>query len=91
LAAVIATGNRVISYGVNRNKPPGTYPCSIHAEDAALRRGTGRHLYVCRVLADGTIAPSKPCPECMAIIRQRGIETVYYTEDGWRELAVESA
>lgn len=91
LAAVIAQGSRVFAFGINTNKPPGTIPSSIHAEDACLRRVpvmNGGDLYVARVLANGNISMAKPCPACMEIIKNHGIDTIHYTnrDGGWSSI-----
>lgn len=61
---------------------------STHAEIAAIHeflrsyeadRLRGCTLYVCRVLADGTIANAKPCKGCTAAIEQFGIKKVYHS------------
>jgi deoxycytidylate deaminase len=36
-------------------------------------------LYIYREHKDGTLALSKPCPSCMALIKELGIKKVYYT------------
>jgi tRNA(Arg) A34 adenosine deaminase TadA len=53
---------------------------SIHAEIRALRKsGFGATVYVSRIKRDGSLAMAKPCPYCMAALRARGVEMVYYT------------
>ena len=39
-------------------------------------------LYVYRQYQDSTLAPSRPCESCMALIRNLGIRHIYYTNDG---------
>jgi len=82
LGAIYCQGSRVFARGCNSNKPAGTAPNSTHAEDACLRRVpivAGGDLYVCRALADGTIAMARPCDKCMKLIREKGVETVHYS------------
>ena len=38
-------------------------------------------IYTYRELKDGTIACSRPCPACMALIKKLGIKTIYYTDE----------
>ena len=97
LVAVIAQGSRVITYAFNSNKTPGQYPASIHAEDAACRRVQfhiedlhGADLYITRILANGTMGMSKPCPACQKILRDSEIDTVHYTtsEGRWTSMEI---
>lgn len=39
-------------------------------------------LYIHRTHKDGTLALARPCPACMALIRELGIKKIYYTGDG---------
>jgi deoxycytidylate deaminase len=39
-------------------------------------------LYIYRQHKDGTLALSRPCPSCMALIKELGIKKVYYTGNG---------
>lgn len=44
------------------------------------------HIYLYREYADGRLAPSRPCPSCMALIRDLGMKKIFYTtEDGYVE------
>ena len=44
------------------------------------------HIYLYREYKDGRLAPSRPCPSCMALIRDLHIKKIYYTtEDGYVE------
>lgn len=55
----------------------------LHAEVAAIikaqRRGTPYAIRVLRYFADGSPAPSAPCPACSLAIKQAGIKRVYHT------------
>lgn len=43
-------------------------------------------VYLYREYKDGSLAPSRPCPSCMAILRDFGVKKIYYTtEDGFVE------
>jgi len=64
-------------------------PATIHAEVACLLPLINRRdinfndisLYVYREYKNGNPALSKPCPSCMALIRQLGIRRLYYSGD----------
>ena len=71
-------------------------PDKAHAEVALIQRlrwkfGDGIdwskvHIYLYREYKDGRLAPSRPCPSCMAMLRDFGIKKVMYTtEDGFAE------
>lgn len=58
----------------------------IHAETQALLPLINSHadlskaeLYISRRLKDNSLAMSRPCPSCMALIRSCGIKTIHYT------------
>lgn len=52
-----------------------------HAEQLALVRskGKGYKLYVARVLSDGTVANSEPCPVCALLLSESHIKEVQHT------------
>ena len=64
-------------------------PATIHAEVACLLPLINRKeinfsdvsLYIYREYKNGRPALSKPCPSCMALIRQLGIRRLYYSGD----------
>lgn len=44
------------------------------------------HIYLYREYKDGTLAPSRPCPACMAMLKDLNVEKIFYTtEDGYVE------
>ena len=44
------------------------------------------HIYLYREYKDGRIAPSRPCPSCMMMLKELGIKRIAYTtEDGYAE------
>lgn len=44
------------------------------------------HLYLYREYKDGNLGPSRPCPACLALIKELGIKRIAYTtEDGYAE------
>lgn len=91
VGAVITRKNQVLSLGFN--KPSKTHPRSrsrwsrIHAElDAilgvpldALR---GSSVYVVRLTKAGLLAMSRPCSDCMVLLKEVGVRKVYYVDRG---------
>lgn len=70
------------------------YPARVHAEVSALNSLIGKKdvdfsrlkVFVYRELKDGTRAMARPCPSCMALMRDLGIKKVFYsTPDGFAE------
>lgn len=44
------------------------------------------HIYIYREYKDGSLGPSRPCPSCLALIKELGIKRIAYTtEDGYAE------
>lgn len=44
------------------------------------------HIYLYREYKDGSLAPSRPCQSCMAMLQEIGIKRIYYTtEHGYAE------
>jgi tRNA(Arg) A34 adenosine deaminase TadA len=44
------------------------------------------HIYLYREYKDGNLGPSRPCPACLALIKELGIKRIAYTtEDGYAE------
>lgn len=90
VGALIIKGNRVLSWGYNRNKTHSRSPHfykHIHAEFDAIRKCDpedliGATIYVSRSKKDGTPALSKPCPSCRSMLKSMGVETVFYTTEG---------
>ena len=66
-------------------------PNKIHAEIALIQKlrwkfgdsidWTKVHIYLYREYKNGTLAPSRPCESCMALLREIGIKKIYYTTD----------
>lgn len=61
-------------------------PDKLHAECSALTKikfldidFSKVQLYTYRELKSGKIANSRPCPSCMAMIKDMGIKHIYYT------------
>lgn len=65
-------------------------PHSVHAETAALLPLLKRddidwphvHIYLFRQHANETLAISRPCASCMAMLKDFGIKHIYYTNEG---------
>lgn len=91
--AVMVKSGRVVGTGYNkdRNHPLFISPehikphCSRHAEMEAIKEAgknaEGAVLYVARVNNQGKDRISKPCKICQAIIKDKKIKKVIYTED----------
>lgn len=82
-------------YNVYRYSDKTTLP-KIHAEISLLQQirwkfGDGIdwakvHFYTYREYKNGALAPSRPCPACLAAMRQAGMKKFFYTtEDGYVE------
>lgn len=53
---------------------------SCHAEARLCNKvDRGARVYVCRVLKNGQMALSKPCPRCMSVMRSHGVASVTYS------------
>lgn len=51
-----------------------------HAEGRLCRKlDVGSTVFVGRVLRDGRVANSRPCPGCQALMRARGVRKVVYS------------
>lgn len=70
------------------------YMPRVHAEVSALNSLIGKKeidfsrlkVFVYRELKDGTRAMARPCPSCMALMKDLGIRKVFYsTPDGFAE------
>jgi deoxycytidylate deaminase len=97
LGCVIVRGNEIVSIGFNQLK---THPKSVtpykqlHAEINAVLSADKKDLSNCEVYVyrehhDGSLALSKPCQYCQAVLESVGIEKVYYTHDnGFRTINV---
>lgn len=82
-------------YNVYRYKDVDT-PCKAHAETVLIQKLRWKfgdsidwskvHIYLYREYKDGNLAPSRPCPSCLALLKEIGIKKIYYTtEDGFAE------
>lgn len=96
LAAVIMSGGRILASGMNVRFKHSANCCphySLHAEVAALKRAcnpANATLYVCRVLQNGELGTSKPCPACQEQIKLAGLKKVCYTDyNQWHSMAVD--
>lgn len=66
-------------------------PGYLHAETATLLPLikqkvdlTNATIYVYREYKNGDLAPSRPCPRCMSVIKSCGIQKIHYTTiDGY--------
>ena len=82
-------------YNVYRYKEVNT-PSKCHAEVSLIQKLRWKfgdsidwskvHIYLYREYKDGTLAPSRPCPACMALLKELNIKKIFYTtEDGYAE------
>lgn len=56
---------------------------SVHAEARLCKKsGACPTIYVARVKRDGSLAMSKPCSRCLAVMHSKRVEVVYYTIGG---------
>lgn len=90
-AASVYKSGRLLAIGINKSRVNNRWhpnlegrPASTHAEIAALNQvedARGCILYVARSLKNGDPAMSKPCADCEAEIKRRGIKKVIFTID----------
>lgn len=53
---------------------------AAHAERKVMRKaGYGATVYIARVCFDGSISMAKPCPACEALLRNKRVKKVFYT------------
>ena len=87
---VIFNGRKIVSKGCNKQRhTPELYKygykrCWLHAESDAIIKGNpfdmmDAELLVVR-LGKTKLSNSKPCAACMSMIREAGIEKVFYTD-----------
>lgn len=67
----------------NRSRHQGgdVFPWSIHAEAAVLKGHAkrGGRIYIARLTPGGRLGLAKPCPRCVAALREAGINRVVWT------------
>jgi deoxycytidylate deaminase len=87
IGAALFSGSILLSVGNNEygHTHPRSSPfCNLHAEHRCLLRrrwrenGNNLCIYVYRELSDGTRACSKPCSNCLNLLREAGVKTAYY-------------
>lgn len=88
MGSVLVQKNHIVSIGSNllrtHPKSPNKYK-SIHAEfDAVIgipqEKLVGGTVYVARVTRTGRLATSRPCGDCMTLLREAKIHTVCYID-----------
>ena len=83
-------------YNVYRYKDDGNTLAKNHAETALIQKLRWKfgdsiewnkvHIYLYREYADGSLAPSRCCESCMAMLKELGIKKICYTtEVGYAE------
>lgn len=75
---VISTGYNKTNRGVSREY--GHWEGSLHAELAAIIAARTDLKKASILVARSTGGLARPCPECMAAIKDAGIKWVYYTD-----------
>lgn len=95
VGAVLAKGRKIISRGYNTfrghrwsDKYP--WPHTCHAETSALLKAPkiphNSAIHVARVNRRGEPRLARPCPACMAVLRECGVrKVVYTTHNGYAE------
>ena len=89
-AVITSSTGKIIATGFNQRLRNLHSPYSIHAEESVLkdmyrkcpnlRRNSMFHLFVIRVLENGTLANSMPCARCRRCISGvREIQKVFYS------------
>lgn len=77
--AIRRDGTLVKSRNGATPNPTGVNP-SMHSEHRLMRKaGYGATVFVARVRKDHSLGLSRPCPRCMAALRARGVDMVYWT------------
>lgn len=86
LGAVILRKGKILSKGYNKIKTHPTFGSKVyknlHAEGAALYNAYHRGLNVkgcTMVVYRKNFTTSKPCSDCLKLLKAAGIKTVYYT------------
>lgn len=64
------------------------FPCKGHAELMALNKikyldidFSKVHVYTYRERKNGELGLARPCPSCMALIKDMGVKNIHYTTD----------
>ncbi len=92
LGAALFHGGKIVALGFNiytKTHPEsraGNYTRCIHAEQSALVKrqhydAGGQIMYVYRETADGNPACSRPCPNCMVLLRIGGIRRIRFINE----------
>lgn len=87
MGAVIVRKNKILGLGMNQCK---THPKSpnpyhmIHAELSAILNSrqedlTGAEIYICRIRKGGDFGLSRPCKDCLRLLKLNGIDLTHYT------------
>lgn len=91
MGAVIVNNGKLVAIGHNKNKThpdAKNYTTKIHAELDALigwripNRSTFEgNMYVVRLTNGGAMATSKPCKDCMVLIKEADLSSVTYIDE----------
>lgn len=89
VGAALFAGNRLLSIGYNTfgcTHPRAQKYCNVHAEQRCLLRrqyyeNNGRlRIFVYRELASGQPACSKPCLNCIGLLKEAGVHLALYMD-----------
>lgn len=89
MGAILVNNGNIVAIGWNKNKShpkAKNYTRTIHAElDALIGSRYGEifdtDMYVARITKGGALATSKPCKDCMVLIKEAGISSVTFIDD----------
>lgn len=91
LGAILVKNGNVVGIGWNQNKThpkAKNYTRLMHAElDAIITAGCsngtlGTDMYVARITKGGKMATSKPCRDCWILLKEAGLKSVTYIDEG---------
>lgn len=90
MAALVLTNDlNGVDVKTHNTKVYGQKRFTIHAEErlVAKCRYSFDTILVCRLKKIG-FGNSKPCEKCMKILKEAGVSTVIYFNDGWQKLRI---
>lgn len=87
VGAALFSGSILLSVGNNEygHTHPNSKPyCNLHAEHRCLLRrryykdGSNLCIYIYRETVDGSLGCSRPCANCISLLREAGVKKAYY-------------
>jgi deoxycytidylate deaminase len=84
-AAGLLYNKNIVYYGINKYIKKNEYYKTIHAEVNLLKsipfiKLNGRDIIVIRVNKNGRLRNSRPCNDCIDILKKLGIRRVHYSD-----------